>query len=72
MVSEHSAAWKYTLKPSNALSVMLAIVLLDSQFLLRVLLLLQQPVLVVEDLSDLQLKKILGLSALQKEKAVVV
>lgn len=51
---------------------MLAIVLLDSQFLLRVLLLLQQPVLVVEDLSDLQLKKILGLSALQKEKAVVV
>lgn len=71
-MSEHSAAWKYTLKISNALSVMLAIVLLDSQFLFRVLLLLQQPVLIVEDLSDVQLKKVPGLSALQKEKAIVV
>lgn len=50
VVSEHSAAWKYILKISNALFVMLAIVLLDSEFLYRVLLLLQQPVLAVEDI----------------------
>lgn len=50
VVSEHSASWKYILKISNALFVMLAIVLLDSEFLYRVLLLLQQPVLVVEDI----------------------